>query len=175
MSNTPALQQLAAHRVARVRKGRGMTEGLIWVEAYLPFNVEAFTEYVSKFADLGSAELVRKAHPDLADRALVPIDSHGEAMLPDDLLQLAHGFLTQSRKIDVMHDEFARDSVEVVQSFVNTDEVASPNFWPGAWVTVLKVAKGSAEWDALQRGDLDAVSFQAMVSKLPITAQLPTE
>ena len=165
--------QITPRRAARVRKGAGMTEGLIWLECYLPFDTVAFNQYVQKFAELGSAEAVRKFDSDLADRALTPIDTQGEAMLPADVLQLAHSFLVQSRKIDVMHDEQARSTVQVVQSFVNTAEIASPHFWPGSWVAVLKLDPGSAEWAAVDDGDLSAVSFQALVNKLPITARLP--
>ena len=161
---------------ARVRKsGRGMTEGLIWVECYLPFDATAFNEFVQKWMKLGSAEAVKKSDPDLADRALTPIDTQGEAMLPDHLLELAHSFLSDCRKMDVMHDDRARDSVQVVQSFVNTAEVASPNFWPGAWVCVLKADPNSDEFARIASGELDPVSFQGMVTKIPITARLQQE
>ena len=160
-------------RAVRVRKGgRGMSEGLVWVECYLPFDPEAFHEFTAKCAELGGAVLAEAAHPELARKALTPIDTQGEAMLADDLLQLAHGFMVQSRKIDVMHDEDTRPTVQIVQSFVNTPEINSPNFWPGAWVAVLKVDEGSEEWDAIESGELNAVSFQALVGKMPITARL---
>lgn len=164
---------LAPKRFARVRKaGRGMTEGLVYVEAYLPLDPEAFNEFTQKWVELGNAEAVKAAHPELARKALTPIDTQGEAMLQTDVLELAHSFLTQSRKIDVMHDEATRDSVQIVQSFVNTEEIGSPHFWPGSWVTVLKVAKGSPEFAAIESGELDAVSFQAHVGKVPITADV---
>ena len=154
----------------RVRKtGRGMTEGLVYVEAYLPFDVEAFAEFAHKLKTAGSAVAVQKADPDLAERALVPIDTHGEAMLQEDVIALAHAFVLQSRKIDVMHDGQVRNGVQVVQTFVNTPEIASPHFWPGAWVTVLKIDPGSPEWAEVESGALDAVSFQGFVSKVPIT------
>jgi hypothetical protein len=157
-------------RIARVRKGsRSLETGLVWVEAYLPIDVEAFAE----FSDLVSkgetaAELARRL-PELTRRALTPIDSHGEAMLPDDVADLGRQFLELSRRMDVEHDEQARPTVAIVESFINGPEIESPHFWPGAWVTVFKVAKNSEEWAAIERGDLNAVSFQAWTTKRPIT------
>lgn len=157
---------------SRVRKGRGMTEGLLYVEAYLPFDPVAFTEFVKKWQELGSAEAVEAAYPELAKKALVPIDTDGEAMLQDHVIKLAHAFMEQSQKMDVQHDGWERDSMQVVQSFVNTPEIASPNWWPGAWVTVIKVQKGTPEWDLFESGDLNAVSFQGDVIKTPVTANI---
>lgn len=154
----------------RVRKtARQLDAGLVWVEAYLPLDVQAFAEFSQKVAELGSAELVAKADPDLARRALDPVDSHGEAMLREDLVKLAHGFLEQSRKMDVQHDENARSSLHLVESFMNGPEIASPNFAPGAWVVVFKCDPGSAEWAQIEKGELNAVSFQAWTTKVQVT------
>lgn len=154
---------------ARVRKGRGMAEGLIYVEAYLPFDGEAFVE----FSDLvkkhgGDVAAASKASPELAKKALTPVDAHGEAMMAADVMALAHRFILQSRKMDVQHDEVARDTAHVVQSFVNTDEIASPHFWPGAWVVAIKLDPNSDEFRDVEEGKLDAVSFQALVAKIPV-------
>lgn len=149
-----------------------MTEGLVWVEAYLPFDPESFAAFAAKARELGSAVAAATADPALAAKALDPIDAHGEAMLLEDLALLAHTFLVESRKIDVMHDEAARSSVRVVESFVNTPEVASPNYYPGAWVVVLKIDPGSPEWAEVEKGAIDAVSFQAFVKKVPVTIAL---
>lgn len=156
-----------------VRKGgRGMTEGLVYVEAYLPFDPEAFGDFQTAVKLHGNAVKAAAAEPELARKALDPIDTHGEAMLPGDLLELAHGFLTRSSKMDVGHDEQARTSIAVVESFVNTPEIASPHFFPGAWVVVVKVEPGSDEWAAIEAGELDAVSFQATVLKVPVTVKI---
>ncbi len=158
-------------RVVRVRKstGRGMQEGLLYVEAYLPLDTQAFAEFSHLVAKVG-AEQAAADNPELAKKALTPIDSHGEAMLQEDLIQLAHAFLVESRKMDVQHDEDARDALDIVQSFVNTEEIASPHYWPGAWVVVVRVKKGTPEWDAVESGELDAVSFAARVHKIAVTA-----
>lgn len=156
---------------------RQLAEGLIWVEAYLPFDVAAFAafEALARKKGKGGApdyDAAAAADPELAKKALEPIDSHGEAMLQEDVIALAHAFLVQSRKMDVAHDQAARPTLELVESFVNGPEIASPHFAPGAWVVVFKVAAGSAEWEAVQKGELNAVSFQAVVSKVPITVIL---
>ena len=155
-------------RAVRVQKGRGMVEGLIYVEAYLPFDPVAFAEFAELVAKAGGVEVAAASNPVLASKALEPLDSQGEAMLAQDLIQLAHGFITDSGRVDVMHDQQARKSVNVVQSFVNTPEIASPNFYPGAWVVAIKLEPGSVEWAKVEAGELDAVSFQALVAKVPV-------
>jgi hypothetical protein len=160
---------LPSARVVRVRKAsRDMERGLVWVEAYLPFDVAAFSDFTALIKQHGTAQAAAKADPELARKALEPLDSQGEAMLADDLEKLAHCFVVESRKMDVQHDQRARGTVQLVESFLNGPEVASPNFWPGAWVTVFEVQRGSAEWTAIEKGDLNAVSFQADVFKFPV-------
>jgi len=161
---------------ARVRKSeRSMSEGLIWVEVYLPFDPEAFAKFSALEAKLGSAELAAATAPDLADRALTPIDSHGEAMLGEDVARMARRYLADYRKVDQRHDLQPVTTVRVVESFVNGPEVASPNYWPGAWVVVLQVDPGSAEWAAIEDGTYNAVSFWGSVTKTPVVPVFPTE
>lgn len=157
----------------------GMEEGRVWVEAYLPFDPAAFAAFTRKALELGGGpdgyRAAQAADPELARKALDPIDAHGEAMLPEDLETLADRFLVESRKIDVMHDEQARVGVSVVGSFLNTAEVGSPNFYPGSWVVTLKVEPWTPEFKAIKAGTLNAVSFQAVVHKVPIVvAALPS-
>lgn len=168
-----------ARVIARKAPGaRELAEGLVWVEAYLPFDPQALADFEAlarKTPKPDGKPDYRKAantNPELAKKALDPIDSHGEAMLQEDLVQLAHGFLAESRKMDIQHDGKARGTVQLAETFVNTPEIASPNFAPGAWVVVFKVAAGSAEWADIEAGNLNAVSFQAVVTKQPITVSL---
>lgn len=169
---------LAPGRVVLARKveHRGMVEGRVWVEAYLPFDPDAFAEFAAKAAELGTGaagwQAAAKAFPDLAAKAMTPIDSHGEAMLAADLQALADGFLVESRKVDAYHDNQARAGVDVVGSFINGPEIESPKFWPGAWVVVLRLAPDSPEFQAVEKGELGAVSFQAMVRKFPIVPRV---
>lgn len=153
----------------RVRKGRGLTEGLVYVEAYLPFDPDAFGAFgVEVLAHGGDVAKAAAANPELASKALEPVDLHGEAMLQGDVIDLAHRFLLQSRKMDVGHDGIPRDSLQVVQTFVNTAEIESPHWYPGAWVVAFKVEEGSPEWGMIEEGVLDAVSFEALVARLPV-------
>ncbi len=170
-------------RVVRTRKGavRGLDRGLIYLEAYLPFDPVAFAELEGLALELAAKAgatapdwtAAAAASPDLARRALDPIDAHGEAMLPQDLEQLAHGFLTDSRRVDVQHDQISRDTARVVQSFLNTPEIGSPHFFPGAWVVVVELDPGSPEWSAVEAGTINAVSFQAVVRKIPVVVRRP--
>lgn len=165
--NTKTTTAKRAH--VRVRKGRGLTEGIVYVEAYLPFNPDAFGDFQVLLAKhAGDVAAATRADPILASKALEPVDLHGEAMLQGDVIDLAHRFLLQSRKMDVQHDQQARDSLQVVETFVNTPEIESPHWFPGAWVVAFKVADGSEEWDLIEDGTLDAVSFEALVAKLPV-------
>lgn len=154
----------------RVRKGRGLTEGIVYVEAYLPFDPEAFADFQVLLAKhAGDLHAATAADPALVSKALEPVDLHGEAMLQGDVIDLAHRFLLQSRKMDVQHDNITRDSLQVVETFVNTPEIESPHWYPGAWVVAFKVAEGSPEWAMIDDGTLDAVSFEALVARLPVT------
>lgn len=142
--------------------------GLVWVEAYLPLDLDALADWTALEAEVGQ-EAAIKQDPDLFARAITPIDSQGEGMTADQLELLAHRYLAISRKMDADHDLAVRDSVQVVESFINGPEIASPHFYPGAWVTVLKFDTSSPEWDRVQKGDLQAVSFMAYVDRTPIT------
>lgn len=169
----PAPGPHAGRVVKAVTSGRpGMEEGRIWVEAYLPFDPGAFEAFTRKALELGGGAAGYRAaalvDPELARRALEPIDAHGEAMLAEDLEALADRFLVQSRRVDVQHDEHARAGVHVVGSFVNGPEIASPNFYAGAWVVVIKVESWTPEFAQIKAGKLNAVSFQAVVNKVPI-------
>lgn len=177
----PSRPRAVTGRVVKAEvSGRpGMEQGRIWVEAYLPFDPQAFADFTRKALELGGGpdgyRAAATADPAMARKALDPIDSHGEAMLAQDLEALADGFLVESRKIDVNHDEQARAGVAVVGSFLNTPEVASPNYFPGAWVVVIKVESWTPEFKAIKSGALNAVSFQAIVHKIPIVvAPVPT-
>ncbi|MGB0685821.1 MAG: XkdF-like putative serine protease domain-containing protein [Planctomycetota bacterium] len=152
----------------KVRKADGMSEGLVWVEAYLPLDIESYAQFQALVVKHGSAVQAAAINPELASKALTPVDAHGEAMLPEGVVQLAHGFITNCRKIDVLHNEQVRNDVQVVESFVNGPEIASPNFWPGSWVCVLKVDPASELFPLVESEQLDAVSFQGWVVKTPV-------
>lgn len=161
-------------------KRRDMTRGLLYVEAYLPADLEALAafEALAATAHKGDYVAAAKAQPELAAKALTPIDSHGEGMLQDDVIALAHLVIKRGGKMDVMHSELhavapkANPNLALVQTFVNTPEIASPHYWPGAWVAVVEVKRDSPEWADVVSGKLNAVSFMAVVTKVPVALQL---
>lgn len=167
-------------RLVRAKALEDEAEGLAWFEVYRPFDAEAFAQFGLLMHEHGSAVKAAAADPDLAEKAIGPIDSQGEAMLPADLRQLAHRFVSLSRKVDVQHDEDARPSVTVAESFVNTEEIASPHFGEGAWVAVLKFDTASDEWARVQKAIADpdaddglgAVSLMAWVERQTITIKI---
>lgn len=150
---------------------RGMKTGELWVECYLPFDPVSFASFRKLVEEVGSTVAAIEADPKLAELAIAPIDSHLEAMLQADVELLAERFLVESRKIDVMHDERARPTCRIVQSFVNTPEIGSPLYFPGAWVAKLRVDANSKEWDAVEKRVLDAVSFAAWVLKIRVAVR----
>ncbi len=162
-----------------VRKGVGMSEGLIWVEAYLPFDPSAFADFQAlaiKHSSDGTPNwaVAGAISPELAAKALDPIDSHGEAMIQEDVIALAHAYMGEhGQRMDVMHDQVVLKGTRVVETFCNTPEIESPHFAPGAWVTVIKLEPGSEERAQVDSGALDAVSFQANVVKIPIVVRAP--
>lgn len=162
----PGLQindrQVAAKAVDELR-------GLVWFEVYLPIDLEALAEFSALEAEKGSARLAAEADPELAARALTPIDTQGEAMRAEDLQTLAHRWLTVSRQIDADHDKAPRYSIRVVESWINGPEVASPKFWPGAWIVVFQFDRTSEEWTRFLAGELQAVSFMAHTSRTLVT------
>lgn len=164
-------------RARVVKSSRGLTEGLVWVEAYLPLDVPSFAAFSRLVQEQGGVEKAVAADRVLAEKALRGIDAHGEAMLPEDLQQLAHGFLAHSRQMDADHAGgvgayVVRPELQLVESFLNGPEVASPLYAPGAWVAVFRVEKGSDLWARIDSGELDAVSFATAVTKEPVVARI---
>lgn len=147
-------REIAAKAVDELR-------GLVWFEVYLPVDLAAVAEFAALAKSAGSAVAAASLDPDLATRALTPIDSQGEAMQAEDLRLLAHRWLTVSRKVDADHDKIERPTIQVVESFLNGPEVASPKFWAGAWVVVFLFDLASEEWARFLAGEIQAVSFMA--------------
>lgn len=156
-----------------------MEVGRVWVEVFLPFDPAAYVSFLELAEALGGGETgiaaAAKADPALAERALAPIDSQGEAMTAPELQELADLFLLESRKMDAKHDYQARSSLKVVGSFINDEHVASPKFWPGAWVIVFTADPVSVEFKGIENGDYNAVSFNASVIKRPVVANVGTQ
>ncbi len=99
------------------------------------------------------------------------LDLHGCAMLPEDVEKFAHRWLAFSRSIDINHDGLGRN-VHVVESFMNTPDIASPS-WPiNAHAARLDVAGDQEAFEGLRTGKLNSVSLDALtfnrVVRLPV-------
>lgn len=166
------LTEIRIETRGRVRVAKSGPEGLVMAEVYLPFDAVSFGEFQELvIANGGDYDAAAAAAPELAHKAMMPIDSHGEAMLAPDIKAMAFEFV-ERRAVDVQHDNEARPTVKVVQSFINDDLVASPHYWPGAWVLGVKVDTSSDEWAKIERGEIGAFSFQARVSKARVMVKI---
>lgn len=154
------------------RSRRTLTRGLVWVEVYRPMDMAAWKDFSALVKSAGSIEAAAVQDPALAERALTPVDWYGTGMLPHDLEAFAHAYLVLSRQVDVQHDQRPIDSARIVQSFLNTAEIASANYWPGAWVVVIEVDPASDAWKAIESGKINAVSIMAFCRVLNVIADL---
>lgn len=89
------------------------------------------------------------------------VDTDGEAMTADQIEKLAHDFMLRSQKIDIGHDEIARE-IAVVESFMAREN--DPEFTPKAWVMGAKIFSDSV-WDRVISKELTAFSFSAYAVK----------
>src|SRR3990167_4621786 len=101
------------------------------------------------------------------------LDLHGTGMLPVDVELLAHRWLQYSRSVDVNHDGRGR-AVGVLESFMNSDVVASPT-WPlNTHVIRLDVAQEPSILQGLRDGTLNCVSFDAFTFNRKVRVPLAT-
>ncbi len=91
------------------------------------------------------------------------LDSHREMMLPSDLRQLAHAFVSEQkiRLIDVMHTNKWVDAA-VIESFLARK--GDPDYSEGAWVLSTKVFDEKV-WADIRVGKINGYSLEAMVYK----------
>lgn len=103
--------------------------------------------------------------------APMEVDSWGEAMTAEDIETMAHRFmaLKLNKTIDEMHDEQPKQDVYPVESFIARK--GDPDYPEGAWVLGVKV-EDSQTWEAIKSGQLNGFSFQAMVKKVPVVAEI---
>lgn len=171
MSTTPGHTPQQPSAIV-VRTRRELTRGLVWVEVYRPFDLQAWQEWSKLVLAAGSHAAAAELDPALASRALGPVDMHKTGMLAPDLERFAREYLVRSRRTDRQHDTVPREDVRVVESFINGPEVASPNFWPGAWVAVLEIDKDSKIWRDVESGVLNGVSIMAFAAIVEIVADV---
>jgi len=97
------------------------------------------------------------------------IDTDGEAMTPEDVKKMAHGFLSSGRvsKIDVEHS-LEESGCQVVESFlVRKDD--PDGFIEGAWVLGVKIFPDDV-WAKVLKGELNGFSFYGPVNKVSAQA-----
>lgn len=89
------------------------------------------------------------------------LDTYGEFMLPNDIVKMAHDFLTLDLKsvIDTHHDNVPNGSYPV-ESFVARKN--DPDYTDGAWVLGVKVPSDTV-WKDIKDGKINGFSFEAMV------------
>lgn len=99
------------------------------------------------------------------------MDTEGEFMFPEDIEKMAHDFmrLDLNDVIDTNHDKVANGSFPV-ESFVA--RAGDPDYPEGAWVLGVKCSDGM--WDAYQRGEINAFSFEAMVYAVECEVEVET-
>ena len=87
------------------------------------------------------------------------LDTHGEAMLPEDIELMAHRFLglDLSKSIDVQHDNVPTTCRPVESFVVRWDD---PDYALGAWVLGIHVPD-KALWAKVESGELSGFSFEA--------------
>lgn len=91
------------------------------------------------------------------------LDSHGEMMLPEDVVLLAHRFLIDQKNhmIDIMHNNKIIKA-SVIESFIARK--GDPDYTEGAWVLATKIFSEVA-WADVKVGKLNGYSLEAMVYK----------
>ena len=94
------------------------------------------------------------------------LDAHGHYMTPEDVEEMAHGYLASgaTANVDYNHDNVVDRGCYVVESFVARPN--DPDFPPGAWVATIYVGDDE-RWDKIQRGEITGVSMEAWVYKEP--------
>lgn len=98
------------------------------------------------------------------------IDTHGEMMLPADLRKLAHAFIADCRKIDVMHDGVAIDA-HPVESFIARE--GDPLYVAQSWVLVTRINDDTV-WQRVKAGELNGYSLEAWVYRVSAIAVVET-
>jgi hypothetical protein len=101
-------------------------------------------------------------------------DSQGDFMTETEIEKMAHGFMMDGllRGVDTQHDLCDNGSV-VVESFIARK--GDPEFAPGSWVAVVKVADDL--WPLVKSGELGGFSMYGSGERVPtmITIEVPDD
>jgi hypothetical protein len=99
------------------------------------------------------------------------MDTEGEFMFPEDIELMAHEFmrLKLDEVIDTNHDKTANGSYPV-ESFIA--RAGDPDYPEGAWVLGVKCT--DEMWTKYKNGEINAYSFEAMVSPVECDIEVET-
>lgn len=97
------------------------------------------------------------------------LDTGGEFMFPEDIRKMAHSFmqLELSKVIDTNHDNVPNGSYPI-ESFIA--RAGDPDYPEGAWVMGVKCS--DTLWGLVQKGEINAFSFEAMVVPLSVEVEV---
>ena len=92
------------------------------------------------------------------------VDSHGDMIEEDELVQLAHAFVANKLvdQIDLMHNN-EKVQATAVESFISRGH---PDFTEGAWVVTLKI-DDPALWEDIKSGVYNGFSMEVLTNKVP--------
>lgn len=99
------------------------------------------------------------------------LDTWGDFMLPDDILEMAHNFLKKpnlDQRIDTIHDYVSNGSYPI-ESFIARSN--DPDFAEGAWVMGVKVPDEDV-WAKIKSGELSGFSMAGMAKMLPAVVEV---
>jgi hypothetical protein len=99
------------------------------------------------------------------------VDTDGDAMSEEDIEKMAHDFMLLASKkevIDTNHDEIPNGAYPV-ESYIAKE--GDPKYTKGAWVLGVKIIDENI-WKKVKRGEINGYSFQAMVQKRPVYAEV---
>lgn len=101
------------------------------------------------------------------------VDSHGDAMLAEDIETMAHAFLSHKLNdhIDVMHDN-KPVMATCVESFIARKD--DPDFVEGAWVMVTKIYDDKL-WAEIKKGVYSGYSMEVRGYKRQEIVEIETE
>lgn len=101
------------------------------------------------------------------------LDSHGDFMTVEDVLQAAHQFARDNLlgEVDVQHDG-KTTSCHIVETFIARE--GDPDFLADAWVIGMHVPSDKL-WGAIKRGELNGFSMEALARRedAEITLNIP--
>lgn len=103
-------------------------------------------------------------------------DTHGDAMIAEELEKAAHQFLEKARtkSVDVNHDSNPDDGVIVESYILGKNDSRFPGEKEGSWAVVIKVTDADT-WELVKKGDLKGISMAGKAEAELVEAQKSEE